>query len=88
MKRPEAGIAAALRLTREGRLTEAVTVIQRTLNGSGSGSAQPATPPPSRAGEPSDLASRVRRALLRSRQDDSGSESPGMGGRTLHLTHS
>ncbi|GAA1330286.1 extracellular catalytic domain type 1 short-chain-length polyhydroxyalkanoate depolymerase [Pseudonocardia xinjiangensis] len=80
MKHPEAGIAAALRLTREGRLTEAVDVIQSTLNGGGA--PKPAAPSPG-----TDLPSRVRRGMARSRQDDERPEAPGAAGQTLHLTH-
>jgi poly(hydroxyalkanoate) depolymerase family esterase len=58
-----AGMAAALQLTREGRLKEAVGVIQRTLGGP--------VPPPTGAeqagGVPSGLATRLRRRVLRDR---------------------
>jgi poly(hydroxyalkanoate) depolymerase family esterase len=68
-----AGMASALRLTREGRLKEAVDVIQRTL-----GAPQPgAGPPPTAAPDPPRLATRLRRRLSRER--------PGAG--THRLTH-
>ncbi|QYN38912.1 PHB depolymerase family esterase [Pseudonocardia sp. DSM 110487] len=76
-----AGMASALRLTREGRLKEAVDVIQRTLGGPvppPTGAAQPGTgPPPTAAPEPPWLATRLRRRLSRDR--------PGAG--TQRLTH-
>ena len=81
-----AGMASALRLTREGRLKEAVDVIQRTLGGSvppstraaPPGTTQPGTgPPPTAAPGPPGLATRLRRRLSRDR--------PGAG--TQRLSH-
>jgi poly(hydroxyalkanoate) depolymerase family esterase len=68
-----AGMASALRLTREGRLKEAVEVIQRTIAAPQPG----ADPPPTAAPDPPRLATRLRRRLSRDR--------PGAG--TQHLTH-
>ncbi|MGH3811390.1 MAG: hypothetical protein ACRDUV_02895, partial [Pseudonocardiaceae bacterium] len=54
-----ASMAAALRLTREGRLTEAVAVLKRTLGARQAGATQAAPPT---APAPSGLLGRLRRA--------------------------
>ncbi len=87
-----ASMAAALRLTREGRLTEAVTVLQRNL-GAPTGAAQASQ---SSTDRPSDLLGRLRRVLpqglqrglpgVRSRGPHPTTTAP-PGGQSLQLSH-
>ncbi|MGH3834679.1 MAG: extracellular catalytic domain type 1 short-chain-length polyhydroxyalkanoate depolymerase [Pseudonocardiaceae bacterium] len=87
-----ASMAAALRLTREGRLTEAVAVLKRTLGTPQAGATQAAPPT---APAPSGLLGRLRRALprdvpgVRPRGPRSGDAAPAAapGGRILQLSH-
>lgn len=92
-----AGMASALQLTREGRLTEAVAVLQRTLGApavspAGAAPAGAAHAPPPTAGVASGLLGRLRRALPQDLPgprppDPSPDTAAAAGGRILRLSH-
>lgn len=91
MDHDRSAMASALRLTREGRLTEAVAVIQQALGASGfpqAGRSAPATPTPPVRPSPCGLLGRRRRVAPAPRPPGArAGAATATAGRTLRLHH-